>query len=68
MGKKQPDITVSYEGTIAWFKPTNQKAKRWMDNFLWAEPWQWMGGAMGVDHRYAGDIMALAETAGYKVQ
>lgn len=50
-------IEIIDEGSIVCFQPLDAAARAWIDENVWAEPWQWLGGALHVDHRLAGDII-----------
>lgn len=52
----QPDVIVSNEGTVVLFRPMTKRARAWVDGNVQAEPWQWFGDALVVEHRYAADL------------
>jgi hypothetical protein len=51
-------IEILDHGSIVLFIPLDACAKEWLEDNTDAEPWQWLGGALAVDHRAA---RALAE-------
>lgn len=51
-----PDFLVADHGSIIAIVPLTTAASKWLDANVAAEPWQWLGGALCVDHRYAGDL------------
>ena len=40
-------------------------ARDWIDENVASEPWQWLGGALCVDHRYAGDLIEAIADDGF---
>lgn len=58
---QQPDVLIEDHGTIVTFHPLTQRARAWFDEFVQAEPWQWLGQRLSVDHRMA---MPLIEGIG----
>lgn len=55
-------MTVKYYGSIAMLRPTTKAARRWIDEFLAVESWQWVRGAVAVEPRYVEAILdAYAE-------
>ena len=59
-----PDFQVADHGSIITIRPLSEAARQWLDVNVVAEPWQWFGGALGVDHRFAGDIVAAITETG----
>lgn len=49
----QTDVAVRDHGTIVQFQPLTPKAKTWFADNVEAEPWQWRGRTLCVDHRPA---------------
>jgi hypothetical protein len=54
---RKADILIRDEGTIVALSPVTKRGRAWVDDNLQAEPWQWLGGALCVDHRMAQDII-----------
>lgn len=44
--------------SIYLIRPVSDAASSWIDEHVQPEPWQWLGGALAVEHRY---IDALVE-------
>jgi hypothetical protein len=51
-------IEIDDHGSFVSFTPLDKRARTWVEEHVWYEPWQWLGGSLNVDHRYAGDIVA----------
>lgn len=62
MKKIKADIQVENHGTLFLFRPLTPEGKEWLETATVTEPWQWLGGALAVEHRYANN---LAEAAHY---
>ena len=45
--------------------PMTQAALKWIDENVVSEPWQWLGGALCVDLRYARDLTDEIAAAGF---
>jgi hypothetical protein len=55
-------FTIERHGTIVLFTPHDGDALDWLESNVQAEPWQWQGTSLAVDHHYAGAIAeAIAE-------
>jgi hypothetical protein len=61
------DFRTSDHGTVVLIWPVSTAAHDWVEQNLVAEPWQWFGGALGVDHRFAPDILAEITKAGFAI-
>lgn len=55
------NITITDHGTIVLFTPLDAGAREWLEDNVHAEPWQWLDGALAVDHRMAGPLVAAIE-------
>jgi hypothetical protein len=62
------DVRIINEGIIIGFQPITAIAKEWFDENVQSERWQWLGNVLGIDHRYAEDIIAALAEAGMEVQ
>ena len=67
-GFKGPDIIVSGAGSLYMLKPVSDAGRKWMDNNLQPESWQWIGGALGVEHRFVVDILDGMQEDGLIIQ
>jgi len=47
------------EGPIVLFEPLSDTAREWLDDTVNAEPWQYFGNALVVDHRMAQGLYDL---------
>jgi hypothetical protein len=56
------------QGSICTFTPVDAKEKKWVEDNLSIEPWQWQGGSLVVDHRMAHDIVDFMQEQGIEVQ
>jgi hypothetical protein len=52
-----PDFHIADHGSIITIAPVSEAARDWIDENVASEPWQWLGGALCVDHRYAGNLI-----------
>ena len=62
--RRQPKVRVRIEwhGSLVLFVPKNKAARDWLTCHVDAEAWQWSGGSLAVDVRYAPAIAdAIAE-------
>jgi hypothetical protein len=50
------------------FVPQSRTAQTWFARNVHSDPWQWMGGALMVEHRYAVDICDALLSEGFQVQ
>lgn len=48
-----PDVLVANAFTTFVFTPITAKAKRWVNENVQSEPWQWHGNALVVETRFA---------------
>jgi hypothetical protein len=53
-----PDVLVANAGTVFTFCPLTTRAKKWIEENVESESWQWLGATLVVDHGYA---LGLAE-------
>jgi hypothetical protein len=51
--KATPDVLAANEGTVFVFTPLTKAAKEWFEENVAYEPWQKLGAAIVVDHRFA---------------
>lgn len=51
-----PDVIVHNGGTLFQFEPQTQAAKDWIEQNVQTESWQWFGGSLVVEHRYAAQL------------
>lgn len=65
--KVSADIEVENGGSLFLFRPLTDAGREWLNENVAAESWQWFGGALAVEHRYAGDLAQGAQEAGLRV-
>lgn len=58
------DFEVIDQGSFIGFRPVSDEGKRWMDENVESEGWQWMGSVLYVDHRYADDLISGIDMGG----
>jgi len=63
-----PDIQVENHGSLSLFRPMTDTGKMWLDENTETEGWQWFGGALAVEPRYAQDLAQGAMSDGLEVQ
>ncbi|HLY45994.1 MAG TPA: hypothetical protein VKQ73_10480 [Stellaceae bacterium] len=61
------DFQIADHGTIITIQPLNAAAGDWLDENIVAEPWQWLGGALCAEHRFAGDLLDEIAAAGFEI-
>jgi hypothetical protein len=61
------DFLIADHGSIITIRPVSEGARRWLDDNVAAEPWQWFGGALGVDPRCARDLIDGIAAAGFEI-
>ncbi len=61
------DVFIDNQGTIVAITPMTRAAREWLEDNCQTEPWQWLGVTLGVEHRYAGDIIEGLQEAGFTV-
>jgi hypothetical protein len=59
-----PDVVIENFGSIIGITPMSPAAREWIDENCQTEPWQWLGGMLGVDTRLAGDVLQGMSEAG----
>jgi hypothetical protein len=59
------DFLVADHGSIIAIVPLTTAATQWLDANVVSEPWQWQGGALCVDPRYARDLTDAIAAAGF---
>jgi hypothetical protein len=62
-----PDFLIADHGSIITIAPLSEAATRWLDDNTVSEPWQWLGGALCVDHRYAGNLIEGIADEGFDI-
>ena len=63
----KPDVLVRNEGTVFVFSPLTARAKQWFDENVQSEPWQWLGDALVVEHRFAWGLGQGMKDAGLEL-
>jgi hypothetical protein len=58
------DFLIADHGSIISIVPITEAALKWINNVA-SEPWQWLGGALCVDRRYARDLTDQIAAAGF---
>ena len=51
------NIVVRDEGTVVLITLVSKQAKKWIDEKVKVESWQWLGQSFAVDHRCAEDVL-----------
>jgi hypothetical protein len=59
------DFLIADHGSIILIMPITEAARKWIDENVVSEPWQWLGGALCVDHRCARDLTDEIAAAGF---
>ena len=53
----KPDVVIGGGGTIYTVTPRTKQGEHWLSDNVASEPWQWLGGALCVEHRYIADLV-----------
>lgn len=61
------DFSVTNHGSVVSFAPLTDAAQAFLDNDVAAEPWQYLGSALVVGHRYAEPMIIGITEAGLAV-
>ena len=59
------DFLIADHGSIVSIMPISEAALKWIDENVVCEPWQWLGGALCVDRRYARYLTDGIAAAGF---
>ena len=59
------DFLIAGHGSVIAIMPLTTAAIEWIDGNVVSEPWQWHGGALCVDPRYARDLIDAIAAAGF---
>lgn len=58
------DFEVSDWGTIVLVTPLTDEARQWVDDNVYTEPWQWMGGGFACEPRMVEALLEGIEVDG----
>jgi len=61
------DIQVSGGGSVYLFTPLTEAGRSALTESVASEPWQWLGGSLAVEHRFAGDLAQALQADGLVV-
>jgi hypothetical protein len=62
------DVVVTGLGeSVARVVPKTAAAREWLDDNVGHEPWQWLGPALCVEHRYLAPLLGGMELAGFRI-
>lgn len=61
------DFLIADHGSIVSIRPVSAAAREWLDANIVTEPWQWLDGAVAVDHRCARGIITALADAGFAI-
>ncbi len=59
------DFLVADHGSIIAIVPLTAAASKCLDANIATEPWQWLGGALCVDHRYSRGLTDAIAAEGF---
>ena len=59
------DFLFADHGSIIAIVPLTTAAVKWLDDNVVSEPWQWQGGALCLDRRYARDLTDAITAVGF---
>ena len=61
------DFQITDQGSIFLIRPLNEAARQWLDENVVSELWQWVQGALCVEHRFARKLVAEITDAGFEI-
>jgi hypothetical protein len=62
------DLAIRDEGTVVGIEPRSEAGRTWVDENMVFDPWQVLGGAIWVEHRFAPAIISAARCEGLEVR
>lgn len=63
------DVTVEDQGSLVLFKIESQEAQEWVDDNIDVPDFAWLGGQQFVvEHRFADNLIAGLQDAGFEVE
>jgi hypothetical protein len=65
---RETDVITDNFGSIVGISPMTAAAREWIEENVSAEPWQWLGGTLNIDPRYAGCLIDAMIAAGLTVR
>lgn len=66
--QKAIDFIVRPHGKVLTFEPKTERAESFVRNDLEVREWQWLGPAIGVNHRLAYDLVASLKDEGFVLE
>jgi hypothetical protein len=61
------DFSVENHGSLFLLRPHTPRAKAWMKHEVHAEPYQFFGDALAIEHRYISEIVRKLIDEGFIV-
>lgn len=61
------DVVVTPNGSVVGFRLITPAAHEWVEENVQSEPYQWLGGSLVVDWRFAASLRDGMEAAGLLV-
>ena len=62
------DVRVIDHGSVVMVAPLTAEARRFAEENVALESWQWLGDAFAVEPRYVGDLVDGMEAEGLEVE
>lgn len=62
------DVLVRDARTLCLFNLLSGRAQEWVQEHVITEPWQWLGGQLAVEQRFAPDLIKTMREAGLIVR
>ncbi len=60
------DFYIINHGSVVSLHPLTVACRDWVDENVHSEGWQWLGGGLAIEPRYANDLIAGLIDAGFK--
>ena len=64
---KTSDVIVENHGSLFVIQPLTAAGREWIEENVQSEPYQWLGGGLCVEHRFAAGLVNGMIDAGLKV-
>ena len=67
-GNFDVEVAGAPGSTVYLFRLLSDDAVAWVQSSVETEDWQWLGGGLGVEHRFIEDLISGARASGLRVR
>lgn len=64
----KPDLQIENHGSVVLLRPLTPRGSEWLDENVFAESWQWFGGALAAEPRLVEQVIQGAVEDGLVVE